>query len=135
MGGDVFDVMSAGVLPTNVRPEAIAVMSELGIDISGHRSKSVDEFREQSFDYVITVCENARQRLGGSLSSADALPDGRATAPESQCPIFPGQAVRIHWGLDDPAEVKGDDDTRLIAFRAARDELSARLRDFSSKNG
>src|SRR5208283_1539147 len=79
--GDRFEVFSAGIEPSRVRPEAIAVMRELGIDISGQRSKSVDEFAGQSFDYVLTVCDNARE----------------------SCPIFPGGAVIIHQGFEDPA--------------------------------
>jgi len=106
MAGDRFEVMSAGVAPSFVRPEAIAAMGEIGIDISQHRSKSVDEFLGQSFDYVITVCDNANQ----------------------QCPMFPGKAERIHWSITDPAEVTGDEQERLAAFRSARDNLRERLK-------
>lgn len=108
MAGDRFEVSSAGVAPSSVRPEAIEVMREIGIDISGHRSKPVDKFTGQQFDYVITVCENANQ----------------------QCPMFPGKFERIHWSIDDPAEATGDEDARLGAFRTARDELRARLKTF-----
>ena len=104
--GNKFEVQSAGVAPSFVRPEAIEAMREIGIDISNHRSKSVDEFLGQSFDYVITVCDNANQ----------------------QCPMFPGKVERIHWSIPDPAEVKGDEETRLAAFRKARDELRERLK-------
>lgn len=107
--GDKFEMFSAGVEPTQVRPEAIEAMREIGIDISAQRSKSVDEFRDQQFDYVITVCDNANQ----------------------QCPMFPGKAERIHWSIDDPAAVKGDENARLDAFRSARDELRERLHAFS----
>ncbi len=106
--GDRFEVMSAGVTPTAVRSEAIKVMSEIGIDISSHRPKSIDEFAAQTFDYVITVCDNAKQ----------------------QCPIFAGSMQRIHWGLVDPAEVGHDQETRLRAFREARDDLRERLEKF-----
>lgn len=106
--GDHFAVASAGVDPTNVRPEAIEVMRQIGIDISGHRSKSVDEFAGQQFDYVITVCDNANQN----------------------CPIFPGETQRIHWSIDDPASVEGDEERKLAVFRSARDELRDRLRLF-----
>lgn len=106
MAGDRFEIESAGVAPSFVRPEAIEAMREIGIDISHHRSKSVDEFLGQSFDYVITVCDNANQ----------------------QCPTFPGKAERIHWSIRDPAEVTGDEQTRLAAFRSARDELRERLK-------
>lgn len=106
MAGDRFEVASAGVAPTQVRPEAVQVMSEIGIDISDHRSKSVEEFTGQAFDYVITVCDNANQ----------------------QCPAFPGKAERIHWSIPDPAEIKGDENARLAAFRSARDDLRARFK-------
>ena len=108
IAGDRFEVASAGVSPTRVRQEAIEAMRETGIDISNHHSKSVDEFVEQEFDYVITVCDNANE----------------------QCPIFPGKTTRIHWSLEDPAAVEGDDLTRLDAFRQVRDEISNRLRFF-----
>jgi arsenate reductase len=107
-GGESFAVESAGLQPGFVRPEAIAVMREIGIDISDHRSKSLDEFRAQPFDFVITVCDNANQH----------------------CPLFHGPARRIHWSIEDPAGVEGDDQARLNAFRAARDELRKRLRAF-----
>jgi arsenate reductase len=108
-GGDACEVSSAGTQPTHVRPEAIAVMSEVGIDISGHRSKSLDEFVGQDFDYVITVCDNAKQ----------------------SCPVFPAKTKRIHWSIEDPAGVQGSEDERLTAFRRARDELRARLQAFA----
>jgi arsenate reductase len=106
--GDCFEVFSAGTMPSQVRPEAIAVMRELGIDISRHRSKSVDEFTGQPFDYVLTVCENARE----------------------SCPIFPGEAVRIHQSFEDPAALQGSEQERLALFRAVRDELRKYLREF-----
>ena len=105
MAGDRFEVASAGVSPTRVRPEAIEAMREIGIDISNHTSKSVDEFTGRAFDYVITVCDNANE----------------------QCPIFPGGTTRIHWSFDDPAAAKGDADARLAAFRRVRDEIDHRL--------
>jgi arsenate reductase len=107
--GDRFDVCSAGTRPTQVRPEAITVMQELGIDISGHRSKSVDEFAGQGFDYVVTVCDNAK----------------------ASCPIFHGSTKQIHWSFDDPAAVEGSEKQRLAAFRHVRDELRDRLRQLS----
>lgn len=106
--GDVYEVFSAGTKPTQVRPEAVAVMREVGIDISGHRSKSVDEFAGQNFDYVITVCDNAKE----------------------SCPIFPAKTKRIHWSIEDPAAVQGSEEERLAAFRLVRDELRARLQAF-----
>ena len=108
--GDRFEVASAGVEPSRVRPEAIEVMREIGIDISDHRSKSVDEFAGQDFDYVITVCDNANER----------------------CPIFPSATKRIHWSFDDPAAVEGDHPTRLNRFRQIRDEIRHRLRLFTA---
>ena len=107
--GHACEVFSAGTKPTQVRPEAIAVMREAGIDISGHRSKSVDEFEGQDFDYVITVCDNAKE----------------------SCPIFPAKTIRIHWSIDDPAAVQGPEEERLAAFRRIRDELRARLQTFA----
>jgi len=107
--GNVYDVCSAGTKPTHVRPEAVAVMQEAGIDISSHYSKSVDEFAGQNFDYVITVCDNAK----------------------GNCPIFPAKTQRIHWSVEDPAAVQGSEKDRLAAFRLARDELRARLKAFA----
>ena len=108
MAGDRFEVLSAGVEPSYVRPQAIEVMREIGIDISKHRSKSVDEFDGEKFDYVITVCDNARQR----------------------CPVFPGKTERIHWSFDDPAKAEGDEKNVLAVFRRVRDEIESRLREF-----
>lgn len=108
MAADKFEVFSAGVAPTVVRPEAIEVMREAGIDISHHRSKSVDQFAGQQFDYVITVCDNAKE----------------------QCPVFPGATQRIHWSFEDPAAVEGDKTIRLPAFRAVRDQIHERLTRF-----
>jgi arsenate reductase len=108
LGGDAFEVVSAGVAPTYVRPEAIAVMQEVDIDISAHRSKSVDEFLGLDFDYVITVCDNANER----------------------CPVFPAKTERLHWSFDDPAAAKGDEPTKLAVFRRVRDEISQKLQLF-----
>jgi arsenate reductase len=95
-----------------VRPEAIAVMKELGIDLSGHRSKHADEFEGQRFDYVITVCDNARE----------------------SCPVFFGEAKRIHQSFEDPAALKGSEQERLTAFRRVRDELRTYLAEFASSS-
>jgi arsenate reductase (thioredoxin) len=105
-GGDRFEVYSAGVAPTQVKPEAIEAMDEIGIDISRHRSKSVDEFLGQEFDYVITVCDNANE----------------------QCPVFAGRTQRLHWSFKDPAAVAGSHETRLCAFKEARDQIRERLK-------
>ena len=107
-GGDSFKVASAGTKPSHVRPEAIAAMREIGIDISGQRSKSVNEFAGQSFDYVITVCDNAKE----------------------SCPVFPAATKRIHWSLDDPAAVQGSEEQRLAEFRRVRDQLRSHLRQW-----
>jgi arsenate reductase len=109
MAGEKFEVESAGVAPSSVRSEAIAVMHELGIDISSHRSKSVDEFTDKPFDYVITVCDNARE----------------------SCPVFHGGVERIHWSFDDPASVQGSEEERLVAFRTVRDQIRERLIEFA----
>ena len=111
--GDQFDVLSAGVQPTSVRPLAIAAMQEVGIDISGQRSKSVDEFAGHGFDYVITVCDNANQ----------------------QCPMFPRKSKRIHWSIEDPAAAAGNEEARLNVFRRIRDELREKLREFAATEG
>ncbi|MFS8084901.1 MAG: arsenate reductase ArsC [Acidobacteriota bacterium] len=111
-GGGRFEVASAGVEPSQVRPEAVEVMREIGIDISGHRSKSVDEFAGQEFDYVITVCDNANQR----------------------CPMFPGKTKRIHWSIEDPAAAQGDETHRPSVFGRARDEIRKRLQQFISEH-
>ena len=113
IAGDRYEVFSAGVAPSHVRPEAIEVMSELGIDLSSHRSKSVDEFAGQRFDYVITVCDNAAEN----------------------CPVFPGSTKRIHWSFDDPAGVIGSEEDRVAAFRHSRDEIRKRLEQFARTEG
>ncbi len=96
--GDRFEVESAGTKPSRVRPEAIEAMREIGIDISDHRSKSVDEFTNQSFDYILTVCDHAKE----------------------SCPLFPGNAIRLHQNFADPAD--------LEAFRRVRDEIREYLK-------
>lgn len=108
MANDRFEVESAGVEPSHVRPQAVEAMRERGIDISRQRSKSVDEFAGQNFDYVITVCDNANER----------------------CPIYPARTERIHWSFDDPAAAEGDEAARLAVFRRVRDEIESRLREF-----
>jgi len=96
-------VRSAGSRPTSVRPEAIAVLREIGIDISGHRSKSIAEIPPPEIDTVITLCG------------------------EEECPVFLGNARRLHWGLPDPAAVAGSEAERLSAFRNTREELLKRI--------
>ena len=97
-------VSSAGSLPAFVRPQAIQVLMEIGIDISGHRSKAIEEIDAASVDVVVTLCA------------------------EEVCPAFLGTAVRLHWGLPDPVKAPGDDMSPLKAFRATRDELFRRLK-------
>lgn len=104
-GRGAYSVESAGTNPTSVRAEAISAMAEIGIDISGHRSKSVDEFAGQSFDHVVTVCDNARDR----------------------CPVFPNTVERTHWSIEDPAAVEGREEDRIAAFRRVRDQLRERV--------
>lgn len=106
--GDRFDVESAGTKPGHVRPEAIAAMRDLGIDISAHRSKHVDEFASQGFDYVLTVCDHANET----------------------CPVFPGHGTRLHHAFTDPAAATGTDAERLQLFRQVRDEIREYLRGF-----
>lgn len=105
LAGDRYAVWSAGTRPSTLHPLAVQAMAERGIDISRHHSKHVDQFVQQPFDYVITVCDNAAE----------------------QCPVFPGRAQRLHWSFPDPAAVRGSDLERLQAFRATRDALAARL--------
>ncbi len=107
-GGDDFEVASAGTEVSRVNPYAIRVLADLGIDWSGARSKSITEFLDRRFDYVITVCDRAR----------------------ATCPVFPGSSNTLHWGLDDPSEVHGTDEQNLAAFRQTQTEVSARLRPF-----
>jgi arsenate reductase len=106
--GERFEVFSAGMHPSLVRPEAIAVMHEIGIDISGHRSKSIDEFLGQDLDTVITVCDNAKE----------------------SCPVFPGKTRRLHWPFEDPASVEGTEEDRKDAFRKTRDRIHGRIMVF-----
>jgi arsenate reductase (thioredoxin) len=113
LGGDHYDVYSAGTHPSQVNPLAVAVMDEQGIDIRGQRSKSVDEFLDQPFDYVITVCDQAAE----------------------VCPIFPGPAQRIHWSFPDPAAVQGSRMEQLRAFRAIRDALYFAFWAWVTKHG
>jgi arsenate reductase len=99
-------IWSAGSRPTSVRPEAIAVLKEIGIDISGYRSKAMGEIPAAEVDTVITLCA------------------------EEECPVFPGEVRRLYWGLSDPAAVIGSEQAVLIAFRNSRDELHQRITAF-----
>jgi arsenate reductase len=109
LGGDRFEVYSAGSDPAGyVHPVAIKVMAEIGIDISRHRSKHMNQFIDEPFDYVITVCDAAAEA----------------------CPLFPGPAQRLHWPFDDPAKAEGSEDQRLPVFRRVRDEIRDQVKVF-----
>ena len=108
LAGERFDVASAGTEATHVHPLAIRAMEEVGIDLTGHASKTIDAFFGQPWDYVITVCDSANER----------------------CPMFPGGTTRIHWSFDDPSQATGTDEDKLKKFRRVRDEILARLRQW-----
>lgn len=105
LGGPELDVQSAGTVATSVRPEAIAVMDEIGIDIRSQTSKTLAAYLDQPFDFVITVCDDANET----------------------CPIFPRARERLHWSIDDPSRVTGEETLRLAAFRRARQALRWRI--------
>jgi arsenate reductase len=105
LAGDRFEVESAGTEQTRVNPLAIRAMQEVGVDLGGHRSKTLEQFLDQPWDYVITVCDSANER----------------------CPIFSGSARRLHWSFEDPSRATGNDDERLEIFRRIRDEISTRI--------
>ncbi len=105
LAGDGMEVFSAGSQPSVVNPLAIRVMQERGIDISGQRSKHLNEYLHTAFDKVITVCDHAAET----------------------CPVFPGKAERIHWSFPDPAAVAGSEAEQLMAFRQVRDAIDSRL--------
>jgi arsenate reductase (thioredoxin) len=113
VGGDRFEVFSAGTEATGVRPEAVAVMDEIGIDISSHTSKTIDAFTGESFSWLITVCDEAKEA----------------------CPTIPGVANQQHWSIDDPSTVVGDEDRRLEAFRNTRDIIRDRVHIFALAAG
>lgn len=106
MAGDRFEVFSAGTYAAGLNPNAVTALAEIGIDISRHRSKSVEEFENQQFDYVITVCDNAKE----------------------SCPVFPGVGKRVHHGFQDPGAVTTEQQLSLL--RKIRDEMSVWLREF-----
>ncbi len=106
LAGERFEVASAGTEATRVHPLALRVMSEVGIDIRGHTSKTVDGLLGDPWDYVITVCDSANER----------------------CPVFPGRTTRLHWGFEDPSQTSGTEAARLEVFRRIRDEIARTLR-------
>jgi arsenate reductase len=113
MASDRFDVFSAGAHPSGVNPLAIKILKEEGIDISKQTSNSIDQFKEQNFDYVITVCDRAKQT----------------------CPVFPGKYKKIHWSLEDPGLVQGTEEEKLRAFRETREKLRERIQGFLKEIG
>jgi arsenate reductase len=110
LAGDRYDALSAGTHPVGLNPGAVAAMRELGIDISAQRSKSMDEYVDQAFDYVITVCDRAKE----------------------SCPRWPHTGRLLHWSFDDPAVVTGSPEQQLQAFRTVRDQIKAHLEEFLS---
>ena len=111
IAGDGVEVASAGTEATRVHPLAIRVMDEVGIDLRGHSSKTLDPFLVEPWDYVVTVCDSASER----------------------CPMFPGRAQRIHWSFDDPSAATGSDEERLATFRRVRDQIGTRLRAWAKE--
>ncbi len=107
-GGDAFEVSSAGTEPGEVRPLTLRVLSEGGLDTSGLRSKSVSEFLDQPFDYVITVCDQARQT----------------------CPVFPGSGESLHWGYEDPSQATGTEEEQLAVYRRVFIQIGNRINQF-----
>jgi arsenate reductase len=107
-GGERFEVYSGGIKPLGIHPMTLAAMQRVGIDTSGLESKSAMRYATKSFDYVITVCDRAR----------------------TACPVYPDVGEQLHWGIDDPAEVEGDDAARQAAYDRALRELSGRIRAF-----
>jgi len=106
LAGDRFEIMSAGTEATSVRPEAIRAMADLGVDISGQSSNTLERYLGEPFDYVITVCDDANEA----------------------CPVFPGAKNRLHWSFQDPSRAEGSEEKRLEVFRKVRDEIQARIR-------
>jgi len=113
LAGDRFEVVSAGTEPSGVNPLAVEVMRERGVDISAQVSKAVTKYLGQHFLFLITVCDNARER----------------------CPIFPGVTHRLHWPIEDPVAIAGDQTQRLAGFRRIRDEIERRIRAWLKEQG
>ena len=113
MAGDRFEAFSAGTEATGVRPEAISVMAEMGVDISAQESETLDRYLGETLDLVITVCDDANEA----------------------CPVFPGARERLHWSFPDPSKAAGGYDERLLAFRNVRDRIRARIEGELAKHG
>ncbi len=105
LAGERFEAHSAGTEATRVRPLAVRAMAELGADVSGQESKTLDRYLNEPFDYVVTVCDDANEA----------------------CPVFPGAKQRLHWSLPDPSKATGAESERLEVFRSVRDEIQARI--------
>jgi arsenate reductase len=112
-GGDTFAAFSAGTEATGIKPETIQVMNEIGVDISGQRSKTIDEFRGHAFEWFITVCDEAQKN----------------------CPVLPGVEHAAHWSIEDPSQAEGTPEERLAVFRAVRDDIRNRMRLFILAGG
>ncbi len=105
LAGDRFEVASAGTEARGVNPLAVRAMAEHGVDISGQRSKTLERFLDDGWDYVVTVCDSANEA----------------------CPVFPRAATRVHWSFDDPSRARGSDEERVVVFRRVRDEIETRI--------
>lgn len=113
LGGDSFSVYSAGLEPHGINPDTITVMQEVGMDLSDHKSKHLDEYKGKiNFDYLITVCGNADER----------------------CPYFPGMGERLHWPFEDPAAFEGPEDEKLNLFRKVRDQIKTKIQEWLAEN-
>jgi arsenate reductase len=113
LAGDRFEVESAGTEETRVNPLAVRAMAEVGIDLSGHASKTLDRFLGEPWEWVITVCDSANER----------------------CPVFPRGGRRLHWSFDDPSGATGSDEERLAVFRRVRDEIQRRVEQLIAVRG
>ncbi len=111
--GDRAQVFSAGTRPAGLNPMAVAVMRERGIDISGHRSKHVNDLANEDFLFVITVCDSAREA----------------------CPVFPGALYQLHWSFEDPAGAMGSEEEKLEVFRKVRDQIAEHIKTFAQREG
>jgi arsenate reductase len=112
LGDGAFEVFSAGTHPAGKNPLALRAMEEVGVYIAGQESENIDKYVEQPFDYVITVCDRAKET----------------------CPVFPGGDRQLHWSFDDPAAAQGTDEERLPEFRRVRDEIRGRIEQFLEKS-
>jgi arsenate reductase (thioredoxin) len=105
LAGNRFEAHSAGTEATHVRPLAVRAMDEVGVDISGQESKTLERYLREPFDYVITVCDDANEA----------------------CPVFPGAKSRLHWSFEDPSRAEGSEEERLAVFRSVRDRIGERI--------